>query len=211
MNSDTKTECDKNKVHDEPLFTLWVEKVSIINAKHLHKVDKQMRLVNDAIKQLKMILTGPLACRNNQTPLSLLTTTFQPPGGILAKLLDTEWALLNAHEGCMKCCHFYINHHAKDCPNGFPATAGYKPLTNTMASVAKRSKSIRKMMVAAIVEETEEEDEAEDLVAVVGMSSSIIGDGTDSESDEYVSLPPPPRNTSGSTVLLMPLPPTKPT
>ena len=110
----------------------------------------------------------------------------------------------------MKCCHFYINHHTKDCLNGFPAPAGYKPLTNAMASVAKRSKGIRKMMVAAMVVETEEEDETWDLVAVVGMSLSIIGDGTDSESDEYMLLPPP-RNTSGSTVLLMPLPPTKPT
>ena len=65
-------------------------------------------------------------------------------------------------------------------------------------------------MVAAMVEETEEEDENEDLVAVVGMSSSIIGDGTDSKSDEYMSLPPP-RKTSGSIVLLMPLLPIKPT
>ena len=91
----------------------------------------------------------------------------------------------------MKCRCFYVNHHTKDCPNSFPAAGGYKPLTDTMASMAKRSKGIRKTMVAAMVEETEEEDENEDLVAVVGMSSSIIGDGTDSGSDDYVLLPPP--------------------
>ena len=151
-------------------------------------MDKQTHLVDDAIKQLQTILTGPSAHRNKQTTSSSSTTTFQPPGGILAKLPNTKQALLNIHEGCMKCHHFYDNHGAKDCPNSFPATVGYKPLTNTMASAAKRLKGIRKTMVAAMVEE---EDENEDLVAVVGMSSSVIGNGTDSESDEYMSLPPP--------------------
>ena len=190
MNSDTKTECDENKVHNEPLFTLWVEKVSIINAKHLHEVDKQTCLVNNTIKQSKTILTGPSAHRNKQITLSSSTTTFQPPGGILAKLLNTKQSLLSAHEVCTKCHCFYVNHHAKDCPNSFPAAAGYKPLTDTMASVAKRSKGVRKMMVAAMVEETKEEDENEELVAVVGMSSSVIGNGRDSGSDEYMLLPP---------------------
>ena len=60
-----------------------------------------------------------------------------------------------------------------------------------MASMAKTLKGVRKTMVAVMVEETEEEDENEDLVAVVGISLSIIGDGMDSGSDEYVSLPPP--------------------
>ena len=50
MNSNTKTECDKNKVHDEPLFTLWVERVSIIDATCLHEVDKQMCLVDNTIE-----------------------------------------------------------------------------------------------------------------------------------------------------------------
>ena len=185
-----------------------MEKVSVINAKRLCKVDKQTHLVDNVIKWSKTILTGLSACRNKQIALSSSTTTFQPPAGILAKLLNTGQTLLNTHEGCTKCHSFYINHHAKDCPNGFPATVGYKPLTDTMASVAKRLKGVRKTMVAAMVE-TKEEDENEELVAVVGMSSSIIGDSTDSGSDEYVSLPPP-RNTSGSTVLSMPLLPTKP-
>ena len=74
----------------------------------------------------------------------------------------------------------------------WPVNAGYKPLTDTMASATKKSKGIRKTMVAAMVEEAEEEDENEDLVAVVGMSSSVIGDSTDSGSNEYMSLPPPP-------------------
>ena len=59
-----------------------------------------------------------------------------------------------------------------------------------MASVAKRSKGIRKMMVAMMVEETEKENKDEGLVAVVGMSSSVIGNGMGSESDEYMSLLP---------------------
>ena len=44
IHSNTTMECDENKVHDEPLFALWVEKVSVIDAKCLCKVDKQKNL-----------------------------------------------------------------------------------------------------------------------------------------------------------------------
>ena len=191
MHSDTNTECDTYKVQDEPPFALWVEKVIVINTKCLYDVDKQMCIVGNAIKCSKTILTGPSAHRNKQATSSLSATAFLPSGSILAKLLNTEHTLLNTCERCTKCHHFYINHHTKDCPNGFPTTAGYKPLTDTMATMAKRSKGIKKTMVAALVDEPQGNEEDDDLIAVVGMSSSIIGDSTDSESDEYVSLPPP--------------------
>ena len=66
------------------------------------------------------------------------------------------------------------------------------------------------MTVAAIIDEPQGDEDDDDLVAGVGMSSSVIGNGTDSESDEYMSLSPP-RSTSGSIVLSMPLPHPKPT
>lgn len=46
------------------------------------------------------------------------------------------------------------------------------------------------MTVAAIIDEPQGDEDDDDLVAGVGMSSSVIGNSTDSESDEYMSLPP---------------------
>lgn len=79
-----------------------------------------------------------------------------------------------------------------------------------MAIATKRSKGGKKTTVAAMIDELQGDEDDDDLVAVVGMSSSVIGDGMDSESDEYMSFPPP-RSTSGSIVLSMPLPCLKPT
>lgn len=190
MHSNTKTECDKKRVHDEPLFALWVEKVSVIDTRCLCDIDKHTCLVDDAIKCSKNILMGPSTCGNKQTGSSSPTTTFQPSGSILAKLLNMECTLLNTHEGCTKCRRFYVNHCAKDCPNGFPTATGYKPLTDAMAVTTKRSKGGKKMTVAAIIDEPQGDEDDDDLVAGVGMSSSVIGNSTDSESDEYMSPPP---------------------
>lgn len=185
MNPDTKLECDENKVHDEAVFTTWIEKVNVIDAKRLRTAEKQTRLVEDAMKRSKAILTGPSARGNKQTFSSTKSPT-SSSDGIFAKLLDAERALLNAHEGCTKCRRFYVNHRARDCPNDFPAPSSYKTLTESMAVAAKRSKGGKKTTVAAVVEEPQEAEEDDEFVAVVGMSSSVIGDGTDSGSDEYV-------------------------
>ena len=35
MNADTKFECDENKVHNEPTFATWIEKVIHTDTKRL--------------------------------------------------------------------------------------------------------------------------------------------------------------------------------
>ena len=59
-----------------------------------------------------------------------------------------------------------------------------------MALAAKRARSRKRATIAA-VEEAEEMEDGEHFVAVVGMSSSVIGDGTNSDSDEYIKPTPP--------------------
>ena len=55
-------------------------------------------------------------------------------------LLDAERTLLNEHDGCTKCCKFYVAHCSQDCPTGFPLGKGYKTLTLTDALAAKKGK-----------------------------------------------------------------------
>jgi len=74
-----------------------------------------------------------------------------------------------------------------------------------MVLAAKKAKTGKRGTVAAVVEESEDDG----FLAVVGMSSSVVGDGTDSDSDEYVKPPLPQKhlflhcfvdNPSGSEV-----------
>lgn len=187
MNSETKLECDELGVHNELVYSTWVEKVNNVDRKHLCSVEKHTRLVKDAVKRSNKVLTGPSARGNKLSSSSLSSITPATAFGILAKLTIAERALLNAHEGCTKCRHFYVTHCARDCTAAFPDAASYKPLTEAMAINVKKSRNGGK--VAAVIEEAE--DTEDKFVAMVGMSSSVIGDGTNSSSDEYIppSLP----------------------
>ena len=53
MNADTKLKCDEKKVHNEPTFATWIEKFVHTDPKRLRNVDKQTRLVEDAVKRSK--------------------------------------------------------------------------------------------------------------------------------------------------------------
>ena len=182
INPDTKLECNKNKVHNETVFVTWIEKVNTINTKWPCTVENQMCLVEDAMKHSKAILTGPSAHRNKQT-----STSFKPGNlDILAKLLDSERALLNAHKGCTKCRNFYMNHHVKTCPNDFPPATSYKTLTDSMALTTKKAKSGKKSTIAAIIKEPQDTKNDSNIVAVVSILSSVIGNGTNPSSDEYM-------------------------
>ena len=44
---------------------------------------------------------------------------------------------LNHNEGCMKCCHFFVEHHTGTCPNDFPNPLMYRSLTQNDANCAK--------------------------------------------------------------------------
>jgi hypothetical protein len=62
---------------------------------------------------------------------SALPSTATVPCKQCPKLLDSECKLLNENEGCIKCCHVFIDHHAVNCPNDFPNPTAYKSLTQS--------------------------------------------------------------------------------
>ena len=90
MNTETKLECNENKVHDEVTFATWIEKVVSIDMKHLQSVEKHTCLIEDAVKCSRSILMGPSAHVNKQNPTSsTIHATSQSPS-VLAKLLDAK-------------------------------------------------------------------------------------------------------------------------
>ena len=58
------------------------------------------------------------------------------------RLLATKIELLDRHDGCRKCCRFYVRHRVPDCPNGFPDGRTYVTLTEAMALQAKNNTAI---------------------------------------------------------------------
>ena len=65
-----------------------------------------------------------------------------------------------------------------------------------MALPAKKGRGGKKGTIAAVVEDTQEIENEDKFVTVVGMLSFVIGDGTNSDSDECIKPPPPPSKTS---------------
>ncbi|GLB33350.1 hypothetical protein LshimejAT787_0102340 [Lyophyllum shimeji] len=72
--------------------------------------------------------------RTSRTPTSEAGST---PRRNLPKLLDTEKALLNTHDGCTRCRKFYAGHRSPNCPmtaaNTWPDAASYVTLTEAAA------------------------------------------------------------------------------
>ena len=129
------------------------------------------------------VLTGPSACANRQYVPNISTPNNPSPSlTSIPKLTDADCALLNAHSGCYKCCHFYQDHKGTNCPHGFPDPTVYKSLTEADTLLAK-PKLGKKVKVVAVLP-IDNRDPDPEFIAAVGMSSSVIGNGTDS--DEYV-------------------------
>jgi hypothetical protein len=179
MNDELASDCDEEKTHDVAAYGAWIDAVVILDLRRARSNKKHKHLVEDAIKAehaKSKYLTGPSAHgnkSNNPNPPTPPTAPFIS----IPKLTQADCELLNAHEGCYKCHGFYAGHKGSDCQIGFPDPASYKPLTEAGAQAAKKKKSI----VAAIATAPNKT-----IVAAVGMSSSVIGDGTDS--GEYVPI-----------------------
>jgi len=89
------------------------------------------------------------------------------------------------HEGCFKCCHFYITHKSTDCPEGFPDKPSYSTLTEADALNAKKCHQKKGKMYTAAVISPPPLASVVNLAAVV-MPLAILGDSSDSE---YVLAP----------------------
>ena len=122
------------------------------------------------------------------------------------KLTDMERQLLYDNEGCLKCCRFFVTHRSADCPNDFPAAAGYKLRTQADVERAKRSrnKPVAAVAVPSVNDHSYESESSLDHgihpVAAVfagidnpvaympANGTNVVGNGTDSE-DSDVSTP----------------------
>jgi hypothetical protein len=51
-----------------------------------------------------------------------------PIENYLPKLTKNECTLLLTNDGCLKCHHFQVNHHATNCLNPFPSLNNYQTL-----------------------------------------------------------------------------------
>lgn len=156
-------------------FQDWIDAVIMLDQHHFHEAEKRRRLLEDTLKaehaHNAKVLTSLLARGNRVTTNTTGTVTLSPA---IPKLTPADCALLNDHKGCYKCRHFYAGHRGAECPNSFLEAAMYKPLALADA-LAMKKKRTTKSIVAAVVPVPE-------IVAAVGMSSCVIGNGTDSKS-----------------------------
>jgi len=156
----------------------WINAVVVLDTRCLHDLKKQKCLLDDVMK-LERTRNNKVVSNPSRSNKTVLPTTTTSSSTSIPKLTDTDRTLLNHHEGRYKCCHFYVDHKGNVCPNGFPDAASYKGLTEADALVAKKRKNVMAIVNPTVVAPT--------VTAAVGMSSSVVGDGTDFES--YIQPP----------------------
>ena len=183
-----------NKAHKDKVLKTWIASVYLINEAHTVETKRHCELIEETLDhQAKCqntktdTLHGPSRHRNSSQSTSVssnLTTTSSfvklPP------LTNTECTLLNEHDGCTKCCCFYMDHCSQNCPNSFPLGKGYKTLTIMDDLAAKKAKAVSKPAakpVAATSTSIENVDSNEDISAMVAILPHSSNDYT-SDSDE---------------------------
>ncbi|KIM83633.1 hypothetical protein PILCRDRAFT_7047 [Piloderma croceum F 1598] len=182
MHDELSHECFDANAQQIATYKGWIDTVVILDTRRLRDLEKQKCLLDDTMKleraRNSKVLSTSSRGNKHIVPSNTSSSTSVP------KLTDTDCTLLNQHEGCYKCHRFYVNHKGNACPNGFPEATLYKGLTEADALIAKKKKNVIAVVNLALVSPTLVKPT---VVAAVGMSSSVIGNGMDSES--YV--PPP--------------------
>jgi len=145
-------------VHKDKVLKSWITSVRLIDevrtveTKHHHELieetlDRQAKHQNTKTDTL----CGP-SCHGNTSQSNAVSSILSSATNFvkLPPLTDTEHTLLHKHNGCTKCCHFYMDHHSQSCPNGFLLGKGYKTLTVTDALSAKKGKAVAKLIAKPI-------------------------------------------------------------
>ncbi len=128
---------------------------------------------------------------------------------MFAHLTHEECDILSKHQGCFKCCRVCQGHLAGSCPHGFPSAENYRPVTMENVARAKNekpadncphqfktgssSKTMASIQEAPVnTSNSAEEIDENTIFAIFGptASSSILGNGSFSEGEISVSLPP---------------------
>jgi hypothetical protein len=144
-------------------------------------------------------------CTNSlaEPPCHTNTSTNVPAANriSLPKLTSVERQLLYDNEGCLKCCCVFVPHRSTDCPNDFPNSANYKPLTQSFVDMIKRR--VKKTIAAVTSSSSNKEVAATSALAPVAVVMGMLSNPTaytasnltnviegDSLSDESVSKVP---------------------
>ena len=133
---------------------------SIVKATH-----KSTRRTNTLAEPSRHVNTNNNFVPNNATSSSASRS-------VLPKLSSVKRQLLYDNEGCLKCRRIFVQHRSAACPNDFPDTTNYKPLTQSFVDLIK--KRLRKPLAAVMTSVAETEavtaSVAVPIAAVMGMS-----------------------------------------
>ena len=138
-----------------------------------------------ALQTSGSFLNTHLAARNlNMLSTMALSATHSP------QLMDEEWHLLHNHEGCLKCCKFYIGHCANTCMVTLSGS-GYK--TCTLQDVLRAKTACRNPWPAPLPPITATVEAAQapqptELIAAIFLQNAHVTENTSAENDSDLSI-----------------------
>jgi len=188
-----------NETCKDKVLKTWIASMCLIDEARAVETKRHCELIEEMLDhQAKCqntktdTLHSPSHCGNSSQLTSVSSNSTTTSSFVkLPPLTDTECTLLNEHDGCTKCCHFYTDHHSQNCPNSFPLGKGYKMLTTADVLAAKKAKAISKPAakpVAATSASIENVDSDEDISATAAILPHSSNDYTsDSDKDWDVS------------------------
>ena len=184
-------------------LTDWINTVEKLDAKRKLDLKRHRELLSDEFHLAKRQNTRPSSAYNSQN-----VDPSAPRQRRLPPLTTEERSLLGENRGCFKCRRFFQDHRTANCPHGFPSGDSYKTLTNDDLARAKKAVERRNAStathkqakpVAALQDANQEsvtpsatEYSEEGIYATFGptAASAVLGNGSFSEGEHSVSLPP---------------------
>jgi hypothetical protein len=210
LDNELKAKLRHNNACKDKNLKIWVTAIRLLDKVHAVETKHQRELIEETILQCQAKrqntnndgLWAPLHHGNTNTSPAASSASSSSYVH-LPSLTDTKHMLLNEHEGCTKCCQFYVGHHSQSCPNGFPVGKGYKTLTTTDTLSAKKAKAIAKPSVkpvatkavaatSAVVESVSSSDEISAAATIPPDSNGQYNSDSDEDWDvlcHVVSMP----------------------
>ena len=196
-----------NEACKDKVLKSWIASVHLIDETHAVENKRQCELTEETLGQQAKhqntttdTLRGPSRRANTSQSNTTSSSSTSASSFIrLPPLTDNERTLLNAHDGCTKCCRFYMDHHSQACSEGFPSGKGYKTLTVTDALMAKKGKAIAKSSAkpvaatSASIKAIDSEDELAATAAILPNSADELASDSDEDWDvscrEVIPIP----------------------
>ena len=188
----------------------WMDLMERLDAKRKMELKRQREVAADEVQR-----NSSAKRQNSRNSGAFTMSSTRSASGTsdqkrVPRLTQEERDILSKNQGCFKCHRMCQGHRAGDCPNGFPSPENYRPVTMDDVARAKKekkpadnhshqyktgstSKTVASIQEApANVSSSAEEMDENAVFAVFGptASSLVLGNGSFSEGDISVSLPP---------------------